>query len=90
MIDDSVLIIIKDGLNAFLICQGDLDFWVDGVCVTLRDLLLLVSIMKHLFNLLPRDLKVMISCYSQGEAVYRHTQGQKQIYRWAMHTCKDM
>ena len=34
MIDDGVLIIIKDGLNAFPICQGDLDFWVDRVCNT--------------------------------------------------------
>lgn len=29
-----VLIIIKDGLNAFPICQGDLDSWVDSVCNT--------------------------------------------------------
>lgn len=31
-----VLIIIKDGLNAFPIRQGDLDSWVDSVCNTER------------------------------------------------------
>lgn len=31
-----VLIIIKDGLNAFPMHQGDLDSWVDSVCNTER------------------------------------------------------
>lgn len=52
------------------------------VCVALRGLLLVVSIMKYLLNLLPRDCRVMISCCSQGEAVYGHAQGQTQIYTW--------
>lgn len=31
---EGILIIIKEDLNAFPMCQGDLDSWVDSVCNT--------------------------------------------------------
>lgn len=48
------------------------------VYATVKDLLL-VFIMKHLFNLLPRDHKVEISCYSLGWSILQWTDALEQF-----------
>lgn len=52
------LIIIKGGLNALLIRQGDLDSSVDSKHNTVGPA---ASQIRHLLNLLPRDSKVKVS-----------------------------
>lgn len=75
-----VLIIIKDGLNAFPIRQGNLDSWVDSVCNTegpaaggFHNEALTQPAAKR-----PQGHDKLLQ--SGSEAVYGHAQGQTQIY----------